>query len=109
MNNPTVSSTLESEGTQISRANTVLLAVAVLYPIGSLILLRCTSGITGIPDTSQWVFFSFVLPAIGAVSAIVAKLRGAQVSWTKMAAFVPWLAFVGWFQHWLITTMWAVI
>jgi uncharacterized membrane protein YhdT len=93
----------------MSRPGWLLLVLALTYLIGSFVLLRLTTGASGIPDQDHWFLFSFVFPTVFVGAVVWAKLAGVRFSWAGVVAFVMWMVIVGWFYHWLITTIWAVI
>jgi hypothetical protein len=93
----------------MSRPNAVLFTVAFFYPIVSFLLLRWTSGITGIPSMEQRVLFAYLFPVMAMLSALGAKLNGVGLGWVGVLAFILWMGIVGWVHDWLITGIWAVI
>ena len=93
----------------MNRPAAMLLGVGIVYPVGSFLLLFLTSGPVHIPHPKHLIFFTYVLPALGIVAAVWAKLAGARLAWAGVGAFAVWLAFVGWLHHRFITGLWDSI
>lgn len=45
-------------------------------------------------DTHAVIFFVFILPALSGIVLVVAKRKGAQVTWVTALAFPIWIALV---------------
>lgn len=90
----------------MSRANAVLLVLAVLYPVGCA-LLFC--GTVGVPGEAMWVALGFALPACAASAVVAARLAGVRMAWAGVGAFALWVALVGWWCRWLIGAAWRSV